>query len=90
MTTPVITSGIGGQPGTSTMGLSVMISVIGTACVGLGLAACTQPQAAQEPQPMTALAPAATCLIFLRKVSPPGMQFTPSSLSGTLPSTARM
>ena len=27
-----------------------MISVIGTACVGLGLAACTQPQAAQVPE----------------------------------------
>ena len=77
--TEVITSGIGGQPGTSTMGLSVMTSVIGTACVGLGFAACTQPQAAQEPQPITALASLATCLIFSKKISPPGMQLMPPS-----------
>ena len=90
MITPVITSGMGGQPGTSTTGLSVMTSVIGTDFVGLGLAACTQPQAAHEPQPITALALAQTCLILLRKISPPGMQNTPSSPNGMLPSTATM
>ena len=60
----LITSGIGGQPGTLIMGLSVMTLSIGVACVGLGRAACTQPQDAQVPQAIIALAPAAARLSF--------------------------
>lgn len=52
----VITSAIGGQPGTLIKGLSVMTWCTGVARVGFGRAACTQPQEAQEPQEMTALA----------------------------------
>jgi hypothetical protein len=69
--TPVITSAIGGQPGTLMMGLSVMTLSIGVAWVGLGLAACTQPQEAQEPQAMTALASLATCFSCSMKGLPP-------------------
>src|SRR5512147_1901104 len=90
VTTPAITSAIGGQPGTLMIGLSVMTLSIGTACVGLGLAACTQPQLAQEPQAMTARASLATCLSFSTNGLPRGMQNMPSSFSGGLPSTARM
>ena len=50
-----MTSAIGGQPGTLTIGLSRMTLWIGVAWVGFGLAACTQPQEAQEPQAMIAL-----------------------------------
>ena len=90
MTTAVMTSAIGGQPGTLMIGLSVMTLLIGTAVVGFGLAACTQPQEAQEPQAITAAASLATCLSFSTKGRPPGMQNMPSSPSGGLPSTARM
>ena len=90
MTTAVITSAIGGQPGTLMMGLSVMTLWMGTACVGLGFAACTQPQLAQAPQAITALASAATWLQLFEEGRPPMMQNMPSSLSGGLPSTARM
>jgi hypothetical protein len=72
------------------MGLSVMTLWIGTACVGLGLAACTQPQEAQAPQAMMALASAAKAFSCSTKGLPPMMQYMPSSLSGGLPSTARM
>jgi hypothetical protein len=41
--TPVMTSAMGGQPGTLMIGLSVMTLCTGVACVGFGLAACTQP-----------------------------------------------
>jgi hypothetical protein len=54
--TPVITSAIGGQPGTLMIGLSVITLWIGTACVGFGFAACTQPHDAQEPHEITAFA----------------------------------
>ncbi len=47
---------MGGQPGTLMIGLSVMTLSIGTALVGLGLAACTHPHEAQEPHAMTAFA----------------------------------
>ncbi len=90
VTTPVMTSAIGGQPGTLMIGLSVMTLSIGTAWVGLGLAACTQPQEAQEPQAITAMASAAISLSFSTKGRPPSMQNMPSSFSGGLPSTARM
>jgi hypothetical protein len=45
-----MTSATGGQPGTLMMGLSVMTLWIGTAVVGFGRAAWTQPQEAHEPQ----------------------------------------
>ena len=38
VTTAVMTSGIGGQPGTLMIGLSLM-TLCGTACVGFGRAA---------------------------------------------------
>lgn len=50
----LMTSGIGGQPGTFTIGLSVITLSIGVAWVGLGRAACTQPQEAQVPQAIIA------------------------------------
>jgi hypothetical protein len=88
--TPVITSAMGGQPGTLMMGLSVMTLCTGVAWVGLGLAAWTQPQEAQEPQEMMALQSLATCFNCSRKGLPPMMQLMPSWFSGGLPSTARM
>ena len=88
--TPVITSAIGGQPGTLMIGLSRITLSIGTACVGLGLAACTQPQEAQAPQAITAMASPAISFSFSTNGRPPSMQYMPSSLSGGLPSTARM
>jgi len=54
--TAVMTSGIGGQPGTLMIGLSWITLWIGTACVGFGRAAWTQPHEAQEPQETMALA----------------------------------
>ena len=90
MITPVITSAIGGQPGTLMMGLSKITLWIGVACVGFGLAACTQPQLAQEPQLMMAFASFATCLSCSMNGLPPMMQLMPSWFSGGLPSTARM
>ena len=90
MTTPLITSAIGGQPGTLMIGLPVMTLSIDTAWVGLGLAACTQPQLAHEPQAITALASLATCLTLSTNGLPPGMQNIPSLFNGGLPSTARM
>ena len=60
--TPVMTSAMGGQPGTLTMGLSCTISCTGVAWVGLGRAACTQPHEAHEPQEMMALASLAVSL----------------------------
>ena len=88
--TPVITSAIGGQPGTLMIGLSVITLCTGVACVGFGLAACTQPHEAQEPQEMIALASLATCFSCSTKGLPPMMQYMPSWFSGGLPSTARM
>jgi hypothetical protein len=90
VTTALITSAIGGQPGTLMIGLSVMTLSIGTAPVGFGFAAWTQPHEAQEPQAITALASFATRLSFSTKGLPPGMQKVPSLPSGGLPSTARM
>ncbi len=90
VTTPVITSAMGGQPGTLMMGLSWMTSWMGTARVGFGFAACTHPQLAHEPQAMMAIASAAisrSCSMYGR---PPTMQYIPSSLSGGFPSQARM
>jgi len=49
-----------------------------------------QPQLAQEPQLMIALASLATCLSWSMKGLPPMMQLMPSWFSGGLPSTARM
>ena len=60
--TAVMTSGIGGQPGTLMIGLSRMTLWIGTACVGFGRAACTQPQDAQEPHEIIAMQLAAAFL----------------------------
>jgi len=85
-----MTSAMGGQPGTFTIGLSVMILWMGVAWVGFGLAAWTQPDEAQEPQAMTALAPEAISLSLSTKGRPPGKQYMPSPASGGLPSTARM
>lgn len=90
VTTPLITSAIGGQPGTLMIGLSVITLSIGTARVGFGLAACTQPQLAHEPQAITAFASLETFFSFSANGRPPGMQNMPSSFSGGLPSTARM
>ena len=55
--TAVITSAMGGQPGTLMIGLLAMPGTLctGVARVGFGRAACTQPQEAQEPQEMMAL-----------------------------------
>ncbi len=50
-----MTSAIGGQPCTLTIGLPMKL-VTGMAPVGLGLAACTQPERAQLPQAMIAFA----------------------------------
>ena len=86
----LMTSGIGGQPGTFTIGLSVITLSIGVAWVGLGRAACTQPQEAQVPQAIIALAPAAARFNFSIKGRPLLMQNIPCSPSGGLPSTARM
>ena len=90
MITPVITSAIGGQPGTLMIGLSVITLWIGTAWVGFGLAAWTQPQLAHEPQEMIALASRDTRLSCSMNGLPPMMQLMPSWFSGGLPSTARM
>ncbi|VEA17274.1 Uncharacterised protein [Salmonella enterica subsp. enterica] len=60
----LMTSGIGGHPGTFTIGLSVITLSIGVAWVGLGRAAWTQPQEAQFPQAIIALAPAAAFFSF--------------------------
>ena len=57
--TPVMTSAMGGQPGTLMIGLPVMSFLMGFAPVGLGLAACTQPLEAHEPHAMIVLASAA-------------------------------
>ncbi len=64
MTTPVITSAIGGQPGTLMIGLSVITLCTGVARVGFGFAACTQPHDAQEPHDTIAFASFATCRSF--------------------------
>ena len=74
MTTPVITSAIGGQPGTLMIGLSVITLWIGVACVGFGFAACTHPHDAQEPHDTIAFASFATWRSFSTKGLPPGMQ----------------
>ncbi len=55
--TPVITVGIGGQPGTLMIGLSLTTVWIATAPVGLGLAFGRPPNAAQVPTAMMAAAP---------------------------------
>ena len=88
VTTPVMTSAIGGQPGTLMIGLLVMTLSIGVAWVGFGLAAWTQPQEAQAPQAMIAMASSAIHFSFSTKGLPPSMQNMPPSLSGGLPSTA--
>ena len=74
MTTPVITSAIGGQPGTLMIGLSVMTLCTGVACVGFGFAAWTQPHDAQQPQETIAFASLATWRSFSTNGLPPGMQ----------------
>ena len=65
---------MGGQPGTLMMGLSVITLCTGVACVGFGLAACTQPHEAHEPQEMMALASLAAWRSFSTNGRPPGMQ----------------
>ncbi len=57
MITAVMTSAIGGQPGTLMIGFGASPGTlwIGVAWVGFGRAAWTQPQEAQEPQEMIAL-----------------------------------
>src|SRR5579872_1660790 len=89
VSTPVITSAMGGQPGTLMIGLSVINWLIGLAPVGFGLAACTQPLEAQEPHATIALASLAVSFRMFRNESPPTVQYTPPSLVGALPSTAR-
>ena len=56
--TAVMTSAIGGQPGTLMIGLSGRPGTLwtGVARVGFGRAAWTQPHEAQDPQEMMALA----------------------------------
>src|SRR5664279_497192 len=90
VTTPVITSAIGGHPGTLMIGLSKITLCTGVARVGLGFAACTQPHDAHDPHEMIAFASFATRRSLSTKGLPPGMQYTPSSASGGLPSTARI
>ena len=51
----VITSAMGGHPGTFMIGLFFITLSIETAVVGFGFAACTHPQLAQEPQVITNL-----------------------------------
>ena len=58
--------------------------------VGLGFAACTQPQEAQEPQEIIAAQSLAAYLSCSTNGLPPMMQYMPSSAKGGLPSTARM
>ena len=84
MTTPIITSAMGGQPGTLITGLLTSFEM-GVAPVGLGLAACTQPLEAQLPQATMAAASAATVCRIDSAVLPPTMQYTPPSLVGTAP-----
>jgi hypothetical protein len=81
---------MGGQPGTLMIGLSVITLCTGVARVGFGFAACTQPHDAQLPHDTMALASFATRRSLSTNGFPPGMQYTPSSASGGLPSTARM
>src|SRR5690242_16364927 len=85
-----MTSAMGGQPGTLMIGLPVINWLIGLAPVGFGFAACTQPFDAHEPQATIALASAAVSSRIFRNDSPPTVQYTPPSLVGALPSTARM
>ena len=73
-----------------TIGLPEMTLWIGTAVVGFGFAACTQPHDAQEPHAITAAESAAISLTLFTNGLPPGMQNVPSLPSGGLPSTARM
>ncbi len=56
VSTPVITIGIGGQPGTLMMGLSLIRSRTATAPVGLGRAFGIPPYAAQVPMETMAAA----------------------------------
>src|SRR5512143_2225573 len=57
--TAVITTGMGGQPGTLMMGLSLTMSLTGTAPVGFGSALGMPPYAAQVPTATMAAAPLA-------------------------------
>ncbi len=68
--TPVITSAMGGQPGTLIIGLSLIMASTGTEPVGLGCAACTPPQAEQLPKVIIAAAPAADSLSISSAVRP--------------------
>src|SRR3569623_2263846 len=69
--TPVITTGMGGQPGMLTMGLSLTRSDTETAPVGIGLAFGLPPKDAQEPPAMTAAAPAAASFRMSTLERPP-------------------
>src|SRR5579863_9570838 len=89
VTTDIMTSAMGGHPGTLITGLLTSLW-IGVAPVGLGLAACTQPLEAQLPHATTAAASAATSWRIDSAVLPPIMQYTPPSLVGTAPSTSTM
>ena len=85
--TPVITTGIGGQPETLMIGLSLMMSDTATAPVGLGLAWGMPPKAAQVPTATIAAAPLAASFSMSRLLMPAMVEYTPPSLSGIEPST---
>src|SRR6201996_6495517 len=89
VTTPIITSAIGGHPGTLITGWLTSLW-IGVASVGFGLAACMHPFDAQLPHAITAAASFATVCRIDSDVFPPIMQYTPSAASGTDPSTSTM
>ena len=74
MITPVITSGIGGQPGTLIIGLPDTTEDTETVFVGFGFAACIPPQEAQEPYSMIDAAPLAASNRDSLNVRPPTVQ----------------
>ncbi len=90
VTTPVMTSAIGGQPGTLMIGLSLMILVDRGCLRRVRLCGLHAAQEAQAPQAMMAMASSAIHFSFSTKGLPPSMQKHASSLSGGLPSTANV
>ena len=81
-----MTTGIGGQPGTLMIGLSVIRSDTDTAPVGLGLACGMPPNAAQLPTAMMAAASAAVS-VSMSRLETPAMVEKPGLPSGMEPST---
>ena len=90
MMTAVITSPMGGQPGTLMTVRSVRISRMPTAPVGLGRAAWMEPKYAHEPTARIWEAFSAQWRSMFSTVSPATVQYTPPSLTGTEPLMTRM